>query len=110
MATVTKEVMFECAHMLSHYAGACQNLHGHSYKVQVSVKAPVRDPEHCQAPDCYMVIDFTDLKKVINDTIMSCDHAVLFSAEKYRGPAENALFDWAKSHNMRHVELPGRTT
>ena len=38
---VTKEVTFDSAHMLSNYSGKCQNLHGHTYKLQVTVEGPI---------------------------------------------------------------------
>ena len=52
---VTKEITFDVAHMLSYYEGKCANLHGHTYKLQVTLEGNVGDVSH-------MVLDFNILK------------------------------------------------
>ena len=37
MITVTKTVKFDAAHVLTNHQGLCKNLHGHTYRVDVSV-------------------------------------------------------------------------
>lgn len=104
---ITKEVTFDCAHMLSGHEGLCANLHGHTYKVQVTVHGtPI-----IKGPSMGMLLDFKDLKNVINDVIMSkFDHAVIFSDVLMRNDSEEALLKWAKENLMRHFIMPGRTT
>ena len=51
MTTVTKTVKFDAAHILANHKGLCKNLHGHTYRVDVS--AAMSDDEHGD-----MVIDF----------------------------------------------------
>ena len=51
---VTKEFNFEMAHMLENHPSLCKNLHGHSYKLFVTLKGPI---------DNDMVIDFKKPKK-----------------------------------------------
>lgn len=75
---VTKQFDFEMAHCLWNYDGSCKNLHGHSYKLFVTVSGhPVKDiSDHKYG----MVIDFGDLKGIINETIIrEFDHAVMIS-------------------------------
>lgn len=104
---VTKEVTFDCAHMLTGHEALCKNLHGHTYKVQVSVIGPQID----DGPSSCMVIDFKHLKEAIQEVIISqFDHAVIFSALEFRGPAENELYAWAVNNGMRYVVMPSRTT
>ena len=76
MVTVTKIFMFEASHHLPHYVGACHNLHGHSYKLEVTVGGEVnRDPSN---PKCGMIIDFKDLKKIVNEVAVDkYDHSYL---------------------------------
>ena len=38
---ITKEITFDSAHMLSNYNGKCNNLHGHTYKLQIEVEGDV---------------------------------------------------------------------
>ena len=105
--TVCKEVTFDCAHMLSGHEALCKNLHGHTYKVQVSVT----NEQIIEGPSVDMVIDFKHLKEAITKSIMDkFDHAIIFSSHKFRNEAEEDLFEWACKHNMRFFEMPRRTT
>lgn len=104
---VTKEVTFDSAHMLSNYQGKCENLHGHTYKLQVTVEAPLQD----KGNETGMVMDFNTLKKAIDFVTDSFDHAIIFSDIAYRGEAENALLDWADKYAMNYVIIPaGKST
>jgi 6-pyruvoyltetrahydropterin/6-carboxytetrahydropterin synthase len=73
---VTKSFTFEMAHALWNYDGACRNIHGHSYKLYVTVAGdPVKDEND---PKFGMVIDFKDLKKIVNESVVKeLDHALV---------------------------------
>lgn len=75
---VTKEFGFEMAHVLWNYDGPCRNVHGHSYRLFVTLTGiPVEDHDN---PKNGMVIDFTDLKRIVKDQIISFfDHSVVVS-------------------------------
>ncbi len=75
---VTKEFPFEMSHVLSNYDGPCRNVHGHSYRLFVTLSGtPFDDSEN---PKNGMVIDFTDLKTIVRQEIVSkFDHAVVVS-------------------------------
>ena len=75
---VTKEFRFEIAHALWNYDGHCQNIHGHSYRLFVTVIGnPIRDEKN---PKLGMVVDFGDLKKIVNEEIISpYDHAIVLN-------------------------------
>ena len=75
---VTKEFNFEIAHALWNYDGPCANIHGHSYRMFVTVIGePVNDSEN---PKNGMVIDFGDLKKIIKqEIIIPLDHAIILN-------------------------------
>ncbi len=74
MIRLTKEFSFESAHALEGYDGACREIHGHSYRLFVTVKGePIAD---VQNPKCGMVIDFGDLKRIVNEQIIDrMDHS-----------------------------------
>ena len=100
---VTKEVTFDSAHMLSNYKGKCSNLHGHTYKLQVTIDQPLQAEgnEEC------MVMDFNTLKTAIDLFVTDVfDHAIIFSDTAYRGEAENALLEWARTYDMNYIILP----
>jgi 6-pyruvoyltetrahydropterin/6-carboxytetrahydropterin synthase len=110
---VTKEFPFEMAHVLWNYDGPCRNVHGHSYRLFVTVTGtPVDDQSN---PKNGMVMDFTDLKSIVKKEIVTVfDHAVVVSSryekEKrdmftklfgntivdYQPTCENLVTDFAK--------------
>ena len=65
---ITKQFNFETGHALYGYDGKCRNVHGHSYKLSVTVSGtPIDDSSHVKFG---MVIDFTDLKKIVKEEIV----------------------------------------
>ncbi|PKH49830.1 6-carboxytetrahydropterin synthase QueD [Tenacibaculum sp. Bg11-29] len=75
---ITKQFSFETGHALYGYDGKCKNVHGHSYKLSVTVIGqPIADASNVKFG---MVIDFTDLKKVVKEEIVDVfDHATVFN-------------------------------
>ena len=75
---ITKKFNFETGHALFGYDGKCKNIHGHSYKLFVTVSGqPISDNTD---PKFGMVIDFGDLKKIVNQEIVDVfDHATIFN-------------------------------
>lgn len=81
---IVKEVVFEAAHNLNNYEGACANMHGHSYKMQVGIKGY----EHHLKNG--MLVDFKELKQIIQEEIVTrWDHAYLNSKMEEQPSAEN---------------------
>ena len=77
---ITKEFHFEMAHALWNYDGKCKNIHGHSYKLFVTViGTPISDSKN---PKNGMVMDFSDLKKIVNKYIIDThDHAIAVNSD-----------------------------
>jgi len=75
---ITKQFNFETGHALYGYDGKCKNVHGHSYKLSVTVIGkPITDNSNVKFG---MVIDFTDLKKIVKEEIVDqFDHATVFN-------------------------------
>ncbi len=73
---ITREFSFEGAHALGGYDGKCCHIHGHSYRMAVTVSGnPIEDDN---SPKRGMVLDFTDLKKIVNENIIDkFDHALV---------------------------------
>ena len=98
--TISKDIKFDCAHMLSDYEGKCANLHGHTYHGTISIEGRPGDD------DC-MVLDYNRIKEVVDEY----DHAIIFSSVDFRGAAEEDLVRWAIAFGMRYVVLPfGKST
>ena len=112
---ITKQFSFETGHALYGYDGKCKNVHGHSYKLSVTViGTPISDSSNVKYG---MVIDFSDLKKIVKEEIVDqFDHATVFNkntphvelAEElktrghhvilvdYQPTSENMVVDFAK--------------
>lgn len=75
---ITKQFTFETGHALYGYDGKCKNVHGHSYKLSVTViGVPITDTTNVKFG---MVIDFGDLKKIVKEEIVDIfDHATVFN-------------------------------
>lgn len=75
---ITKQFSFETGHALYGYDGKCKNVHGHSYKLSVTVTGkPISDNTNVKFG---MVIDFGDLKKIVKEEIVDVfDHATVFN-------------------------------
>lgn len=120
---ITKQFTFETGHALFGYDGKCRNVHGHSYKLSVTViGTPITDPTNVKFG---MVIDFTDLKRIVKEEIVDVfDHATVFNGNTphaglaqelrdrghhviladYQPTSENMVIDFASKIKSR---LPG---
>ncbi len=95
---VTKQFSFEMSHALLNYDGLCRNIHGHSYKLQITVIGePLRDSE---SPKDGMVIDFSILKKLVNQHIVTqLDHSLMINE---KAPIEK-LKELGEMYERNHV-------
>lgn len=101
MITVTKTVKFDAAHVLTNHQGLCKNLHGHTYRVDISVSQPESEKRD-------MVIDFKDLKSLANEIICErFDHAFIYNTES---PGEKEIAAVVEKNGMRTVPIPFRST
>jgi 6-pyruvoyltetrahydropterin/6-carboxytetrahydropterin synthase len=60
---------WEMGHRLPEHTGGCKNVHGHSYKMNVEIEGDVQQSG--------MVMDFFDLKAVVQPLVDSLDHSFL---------------------------------
>lgn len=98
---VTKEFSFEMAHMLADHPSLCKNLHGHSYKLFVTVEGPVIDD---------MVVDFKDLKAIVKEVIVDpLDHCFAYNGNTW-DEFEVDLIKIVKKHEKKCFAFPWRTS
>ncbi len=67
MYELTVEREFSAAHLMRGYDGACARLHGHNYRVLLSVEGEDLD-------ECGMLVDFAELKRIFEDILDELDH------------------------------------
>ena len=103
---ITKRFSFEAGHALYGYDGKCKNLHGHSYKLSVTViGTPIKDKTN---PKFGMVIDFTDLKRIVTEEIVDkFDHATIFNKNTPHVKLAKTLKD--EGHNVLLVDYQPTT-
>lgn len=102
MITATKKFRFEMAHMLSKHPSLCRNVHGHSYVLEVTAIA--------NNNDCDMVVDFSDLKQLVNSVIVDkMDHAFAYNVDT-TDECELAIVDVLKKYGKKIVAFTGRPT
>jgi len=109
MLSVVKTFKFHAAHFLPNHEGLCRNLHGHTYKLKVEVRSAL--PNYLEkkdsGPEMGMVVDFSILKKVVEENVLrELDHSNLNNI--YTNPtAENMVSDiWARlEHSLYSVNV-----
>lgn len=91
---ITRRFTFEMAHALTGHDGACAQVHGHSYALEVTVIGrPNTDPA---SPKQGMVMDFTDLKRLVNEEVIApLDHSLVLHASErdHFAAGSSALFE-----------------
>jgi 6-pyruvoyltetrahydropterin/6-carboxytetrahydropterin synthase len=71
---IRKSFRFEAAHVLPHHDGKCSRLHGHSYRLDVTLEGPLQD----DGPARGMVVDFDVLARVVKAGVVGeLDHRSL---------------------------------
>ena len=89
MFEVSVTQSFAAAHALRHYKGKCENLHGHNYRVEVTVAGDTVDPL------TGMLADFVEVKQALRDAIERLDHTNLNDTPPFdtlNPSAENIAF------------------
>ena len=121
---ITKEFKFEMAHALHGYDGLCKNIHGHSYKLRVTVRGNVRQEKGHKKDG--MVMDFSVIKDIVKpEVIDKYDHSLVLNADSphatidlsafekvhylpFQPTSENLVLDFVKTIKEKipsHVEL-----
>src|SRR4028119_469799 len=76
MFEVTVEQTFAAGHSLREYKGKCENVHGHNYRVQVTV-------EGTELNRIGLLVDFVDLKRAVRQVIDILDHQFINDLEPF---------------------------
>ena len=87
---ISKEFRFETGHALFGYDGLCKNVHGHSYKLTVTlIGKPIIEPNNVKFG---MIMDFSDLKKIIKRCVVDpFDHATVLNVNSPHKELANAM-------------------
>ena len=102
---ITKEFKFETGHALYGYDGLCKNVHGHSYKLAVTILGkPITDSSDVKFG---MVMDFSDLKAIVNKLIVKpFDHATVLNINS----PHKELADAMEKRGHKIIRVPYQPT
>jgi len=103
MFEVSVEETFSAGHALRGYKGKCENPHGHNYRVQVTLQGP-------QLDSIGLLIDFTELKRVIRNVVQRLDHQFINDLEPFttvNPSAENMAKYFFDEVTSQLTSLPG---
>ncbi len=123
---ITKQFNFEASHVLWGHDGKCKNVHGHSYQLYVTLTG--KPVDNADNPKYGMVMDFSELKDIINELIIDpFDHSLIVNENTplyesgeirkllgkivplpYQPTCENMVADFAgriKSKLPKHIEI-----
>ncbi len=95
--TITRQTTFDAGHRLLHHGGKCQNVHGHTYRVEATVRGKVKDATG--EADEGMVLDFSTVKAVLMDVVERYDHAFMVD------PRDEAMVAFLKDAGSRYVVM-----
>jgi 6-pyruvoyltetrahydropterin/6-carboxytetrahydropterin synthase len=104
---ITKEFTFCASHMLSNYDGKCANLHGHNYKLKVTLEGEVIGDKSNN--EYGMIMDFGTLKSIVNNVIEPWDHSFIVDTTDKK---QILLSDFMKNNKIckRFYHIDCRTT
>jgi len=95
---VSKQFSFESAHFLPEYNGKCKNLHGHSYKLTITILGK-NDTDNTG-----MVMDFGDLKKIVQEEVIApFDHALILKEDSKNEFAAHKRFFLGKTPTAENI-------
>ena len=103
MYQLTTHASFDSAHFLSGYEGKCRNLHGHRWKLEVTVSSE----ELAQEGQIRgMIVDFGELKKDVKDLADEFDHCLIIE----RGTLKEKTMEALEEEEFRIIQVEFRPT
>lgn len=80
-----REFYFDAAHFIPNYKGKCEQLHGHTYKLEIVIEGDVKKDG--------MVVDFAKMKDIVEATVLEkLDHKAL--NELFENPTAEQMLNW----------------
>lgn len=107
MLKITKEFEFDVAHFLPNHQGLCANIHGHTYKLHVSLVGIKSETK--KDTEEGMLLDFSRIKEIVKNGIVNkLDHAFLIGNTENK--LEKEVKNFLLSNNFKIYNIGNRTT
>ena len=96
------EAQFAAAHQLRSYKGKCENMHGHSWRVQVTVSSE-------NLNDIGLAVDFHELKEMTAEVLKSLDHSLLNEVFPFTeiNPSSENIAKWVHDSLQKRISEKG---
>jgi 6-pyruvoyltetrahydropterin/6-carboxytetrahydropterin synthase len=96
---IRKQYKFEAAHVLPWHPGKCARLHGHSYRLDVTLNGPLQE----EGPSRGMVVDFDAISQIVEREIVAVlDHRSL--NDFLENPTAEAIACWIWRRISPHLD------
>lgn len=96
MMRVTKEFTFDSAHFLPNYYGKCERMHGHTYKLRVTVEGKLGENG--------LLIDFVVLKRVVKKQVLDkLDHQIINDTIEVASCENTAKWIWDQLVDLKKL-------
>lgn len=94
--SLVKEFTFSAAHFLTKYHGKCENLHGHNYRLTITISGPLNTDD--------LVLDFSDVKTIVKKQVLDVlDHTNL--NDRFTNPSCELVAQWIYRTLLPHLPL-----
>lgn len=92
---IAKEFTFDSAHFLKDYHGKCENMHGHTYRMRVTIKGEPKANG--------LVMDFADIKKIVNEKVVDkWDHKIINDTLEHASVENMCIWAWNELKKELH--------
>ncbi len=96
VVTIAKEFRWEMGHRLPYHTEGCQNLHGHSYRLEVALTGATDSSG--------MVMDFGDMSALLKPTLLRLDHSFMVWEE------DEHVLHFLESTGLKRTVVPFHST
>ena len=93
---IAKEFAWEMSHRLPFHKGPCKNIHGHSYKLRLTLEGKTNQEA--------MILDFYDMQQILMPLIDSLDHAFLCDKE------DDLMINFLSENSFKHYIIENFST
>jgi 6-pyruvoyltetrahydropterin/6-carboxytetrahydropterin synthase len=102
MYVLTIKSDFAAAHQIRGYQGACENLHGHNWKVELTITAS-------KLNELGIVIDFREMQRILDEVLDQLDHKNLNELTPFRktNPTSENICYWLFQELEKRLSSPG---
>ena len=95
---ITREFTFDAAHHLTNYYGKCENLHGHTYKLSITLEGEVQSNG--------LLIDFVVFKRIVKKQVLDrIDHKNLNDILENPSAENLVVWIWDQLENLKELLL-----